>query len=182
MIPAGDNQDPNGTAYCVSVDAAHQWGTTTGISAVERAATANLLGGVEPRLPGRDAVPTKVGAADLRRPGHVLPLIARDGGVRQRRGHTEAGVEFARLAGLTPAVAVIGELVEDDVVVAAAVGGKAARVDEGPGRPGYATSAMMRADGCVAFGRRWGIRVCTIEALTTYVEGVEGTWGDGALR
>jgi 3,4-dihydroxy 2-butanone 4-phosphate synthase/GTP cyclohydrolase II len=91
-----DNQDPRGTAYTVSVDAAH--GISTGISATDRARTARILADPATR-------PT-----DLVRPGHVLPLRARAGGVVTRPGHTEAGVDLCRLAGLPP-VALIAELV-----------------------------------------------------------------------
>jgi 3,4-dihydroxy 2-butanone 4-phosphate synthase/GTP cyclohydrolase II len=93
------NQDPRGTAYTVSVDAGS--GIGTGISAADRATTARLL-----------AAPATT-AADLNRPGHMFPLRARDGGVLERRGHTEAAVDLCRLAGLPP-VGVIAELVEDD--------------------------------------------------------------------
>ncbi len=92
-------EDPLRTAYTVSVDARE--GVTTGISAADRARTARLLANPE------------CGPRDLVRPGHVLPLRARPGGVLERRGHTEAAVDLCRLAGLAP-VAVIGELVDDD--------------------------------------------------------------------
>lgn len=85
------------TAFTVSVDAAT--GITTGISAADRAVTVDLLW-----RPG-----TQV--ADLVRPGHVFPLIADAGGVRRRPGHTEAGVDLARVAGLAPA-AVICEIAD----------------------------------------------------------------------
>ncbi|GAA0935338.1 3,4-dihydroxy-2-butanone-4-phosphate synthase [Pseudonocardia zijingensis] len=91
-----DNQDPRGTAYTVSVDAAH--GIGTGISATDRARTARVLADPASR------------PADLVRPGHLLPLRARTGGVVTRPGHTEAGVDLCRLAGLPP-VALIAELV-----------------------------------------------------------------------
>ena len=94
-----DNADRLRTAYTVSVDAAH--GVSTGISAADRAHTIRLLA---------DPATT---AGDLVRPGHVLPLRARHGGVLERAGHTEAGVDLCRLAGLAP-VAAIGELVHDD--------------------------------------------------------------------
>jgi 3,4-dihydroxy-2-butanone 4-phosphate synthase len=93
------NEDAKGTAYTVSCDAAA--GITTGISAADRARTARVL-----------ADPAST-AADLTRPGHVFPLRAAPGGVRERPGHTEAGVELCRLAGVQPA-AVIAELVHDD--------------------------------------------------------------------
>ena len=94
-----DNEDPRGTAYTVSVDA--RSGVTTGISAADRARTLRLLA---------DAT---TAPDDLVRPGHVLPLRARPGGVLERQGHTEASVDLCRLAGLAP-VAVIAELVHDD--------------------------------------------------------------------
>jgi 3,4-dihydroxy 2-butanone 4-phosphate synthase/GTP cyclohydrolase II len=94
-----ENADPLRTAYTVSVDAAV--GVTTGISAADRARTLTVL--ADP-----DATP-----ADLIRPGHVLPLRAKPGGVLERRGHTEAAVDLTRLAGL-PAVGMIVELVHDD--------------------------------------------------------------------
>ncbi|GAA1845960.1 hypothetical protein GCM10009836_26910 [Pseudonocardia ailaonensis] len=92
------NQDPRGTAYTVSVDAAS--GISTGISARDRARTAQVLAAPDSR------------PSDLVRPGHVLPLRARAGGVVERPGHTEAGVDLCRLAGLPP-VALIAELVTD---------------------------------------------------------------------
>ncbi|MEL6201534.1 MAG: 3,4-dihydroxy-2-butanone-4-phosphate synthase [Pseudomonadota bacterium] len=94
-----DNEDTKGTAFTVTVDYRH--GTTTGISAEDRTATVRNL-----------ANPNS-GAADFVRPGHVFPLIAREGGVLMRSGHTEAAVDLCKLAGLPP-VGVIGELVNDD--------------------------------------------------------------------
>jgi 3,4-dihydroxy 2-butanone 4-phosphate synthase/GTP cyclohydrolase II len=93
------NQDRRGTAYTVTVDAREN--VTTGISAAERAHTIRLL--ADPAT----------GPADLSRPGHVVPLRARDGGVLRRAGHTEAAIDLARLAGLRPA-GVLCELVNDD--------------------------------------------------------------------
>ena len=83
------NQDQRGTAYTVTVDAAE--GITTGISAADRAHTTRQL-----------ADPKSL-ASDFRRPGHVVPLRAKEGGVLRRPGHTEASVDLARLAGLHPA-------------------------------------------------------------------------------
>ncbi|MFD1721879.1 GTP cyclohydrolase II [Amnibacterium endophyticum] len=94
-----DNQDPRGTAYTVSVDAADR--LSTGISAADRAHTLNVLAD-----PG--ATP-----AVVTRPGHVLPLRAVEGGVRRRGGHTEAAVDLMRLAGLAP-VAAIAEITSPD--------------------------------------------------------------------
>ena len=93
------NEDPRGTAYTISVDA--RAGISTGISAADRAHTLRLLAD-----PDTDV-------ADLARPGHVFPLRAREGGVLQRAGHTEAAVDLCTLAGLEP-VGVIAELVHDD--------------------------------------------------------------------
>lgn len=93
------NEDPKGTAYTVSCDALT--GVTTGISASDRALTARSL--AHPDSDHRT----------FSRPGHMFPLRAVAGGVLQRRGHTEAAVELARLAGCSP-VAVIAEVVKDD--------------------------------------------------------------------
>jgi 3,4-dihydroxy 2-butanone 4-phosphate synthase/GTP cyclohydrolase II len=90
------NQDRRGTAYTVTVDASD--GVGTGISAADRAHTMRLL--ADPAA----------GPTDFRRPGHVVPLRARDGGVLCRPGHTEAAVDLARLAGLPP-VGVLCEIV-----------------------------------------------------------------------
>jgi 3,4-dihydroxy 2-butanone 4-phosphate synthase/GTP cyclohydrolase II len=94
-----DNNAPLGTAFTVSVD--FREGLTTGISAEERTNTLRALAN------------GNVTAADFVRPGHVFPLISRDGGVLVRSGHTEATTDLAKLAGLPP-VGVIGELVNDD--------------------------------------------------------------------
>ncbi|MDR3270637.1 MAG: bifunctional 3,4-dihydroxy-2-butanone-4-phosphate synthase/GTP cyclohydrolase II [Peptococcaceae bacterium] len=96
------NRDPHGTAFTVSVDAAS---CTTGISAFERAATVQAI--VSP-----DAQPD-----DLRYPGHIFPLQAREGGVLVRTGHTEGAVDLARLAGLQPA-GTICEILNDDGTMA----------------------------------------------------------------
>jgi len=102
LPPMGaENTDALRTAYTVTVDAAPAHGVTTGISASDQATTIRLLA-----LPG--TVPT-----DLRRPGHVHPLRAREGGVLQRVGHTEAAVDLMRLAGLQPA-GVICEILTAD--------------------------------------------------------------------
>jgi 3,4-dihydroxy 2-butanone 4-phosphate synthase/GTP cyclohydrolase II len=93
------NQDRRGTAYTVTVDARE--GISTGISAADRAHTIQLL-----------AAPS-TSPADLARPGHVVPLRARPGGVLRRPGHTEAAVDLAQMAGLRPA-GVLCELVNDD--------------------------------------------------------------------
>jgi 3,4-dihydroxy 2-butanone 4-phosphate synthase/GTP cyclohydrolase II len=82
------NQDRRGTAYTVTVDARE--GVTTGISASDRARTIRLLAGAD------------TSSADLARPGHIVPLRAKDGGVLRRPGHTEAAVDLAVLAGLRP--------------------------------------------------------------------------------
>jgi 3,4-dihydroxy 2-butanone 4-phosphate synthase / GTP cyclohydrolase II len=96
------NDAPLGTAFTVSVDVRH--GLTTGISAEERTNTVRAL-----------ANPNS-GAADFVRPGHVFPLVAREGGVLMRSGHTEACIDLCRLAGLPP-VGVLSELMNDDGTV-----------------------------------------------------------------
>ncbi|MGI9434436.1 MAG: 3,4-dihydroxy-2-butanone-4-phosphate synthase, partial [Geminicoccaceae bacterium] len=100
MVAANDA--PLGTAFTVSVD--YRFDTTTGISAEERCSTVRALAN------------SNSGAADFVRPGHIFPLIAKDGGVLMRSGHTEAAVDLAKLAGLPP-VGVICELVNDDGTV-----------------------------------------------------------------
>jgi 3,4-dihydroxy 2-butanone 4-phosphate synthase/GTP cyclohydrolase II len=96
------NDAPLGTAFTVSVDYRH--GLTTGISAEERTNTVRALAN------------SNSGAADFVRPGHIFPLVAREGGVLMRSGHTEACVDLCRLAGL-PTVGVLAELMNDDGTV-----------------------------------------------------------------
>jgi 3,4-dihydroxy 2-butanone 4-phosphate synthase/GTP cyclohydrolase II len=93
------NQEHHGTAFTISVDARH--GITTGISAADRAKTIALLASSDS------------GPGDLVRPGHVFPLRYEEGGVLRRRGHTEAAVDLAVLAGLAPA-GVVCEVIGDD--------------------------------------------------------------------
>jgi 3,4-dihydroxy 2-butanone 4-phosphate synthase/GTP cyclohydrolase II len=125
-----DSEDIRGTNYTVTVDAADQ--ISTGISASDRAQTLRVL-----------ADPSAE-RARLHRPGHVLPLRAAAGGVRERAGHTEAAVDLMRLAGLVP-VAAIAEIVADD-------------------------GEMMLLPGLVELGEREGIAVVSIEALIAYLD------------
>lgn len=99
------NTDPQGTAFTVSIDAHRRFGVTTGISAQDRAKTIEVV--MDP-----DTKPS-----DLRRPGHIFPLRAMDGGVLRRVGQTEASVDLARLAGLPP-VGVICEILDADGTMA----------------------------------------------------------------
>jgi len=124
------NQDPRGTAYTVTVDAADR--LSTGISASDRAHTLRVL--ADPT-----ATPER-----LTRPGHIMPLRAVDGGVRERDGHTEAAVDLLKLAGLTP-VAAISEIVADD-------------------------GEMERLPGLIALGERENVPVITIESLLRFME------------
>lgn len=98
-LMVSDNQAAHSTAFTVSIEAAR--GVTTGISAADRATTI------------RAAVAPEAGPRDLVQPGHIFPLMAQPGGVLVRAGHTEAGCDLARLAGLTPA-AVIVEILNED--------------------------------------------------------------------
>ncbi len=125
-----DNQDSRGTNYTISVDAADR--SSTGISASDRAHTLRVLADL-------GSTP-----ASLIRPGHILPLRAIDGGVRERSGHTEATVDLLKLAGLVP-VGVIGEIVADD-------------------------GEMMRLPGLIAFGEAEGVPVITIESLIEFLQ------------
>lgn len=133
------NQDSRGTAYTVSVDAADR--ASTGISASDRAHTLNVL-----------ADPASTPASVIR-PGHVLPLRAVDGGVRERPGHTEAAVELMQLAGLSP-VGAIGEVVAED-------------------------GSMMRLPELLELGQRNGVPVITIGQL---IEHLSAAGEDGAAR
>ncbi len=135
------NEDPNRTAYTISVDASDP-SVTTGISAHDRALTCRTLAAQAST------------SSSFRRPGHVFPLRARSGGILERKGHTEAAVEFCRLAGKRLA-GVICELVEDGEEIA----GSSERRGGG----------MMRRDSCLKFGKRWGLKVCTIEDLVDFV-------------
>ena len=123
------NEDARSTAYTVSVDAAE--GVTTGISASDRAHTLNVLSNPEST------------STSVIRPGHVLPLRAVDGGVRERSGHTEAAVDLMRLAGLQP-VGAIAEVVAED-------------------------GSMMRLPGLIELGARDDVPVITIEQLIAYL-------------
>ncbi|MGV8881021.1 MAG: GTP cyclohydrolase II [Rhodoglobus sp.] len=125
-----DNQDPLSTAYTVSVDAADR--LSTGVSAADRAHTLRVLA---------DVTSTP---ASLNRPGHIIPLRAVDGGVRQRPGHTEATIDLLKLSGLIP-VGAIGEVVADD-------------------------GEMMRLPGLIELGSEFDIPVITIAALIDYLQ------------
>ena len=120
-----NNRDSFRTDFQVSVDAAE--GISTGISAADRAETIRIL-----------AEPTAV-ATDLVQPGHVFPLRAKDGGVLQRAGHTEAAVDLARMAGCRP-VAVICEIMNDD-------------------------GSMARLPELRVFAKEHGLKICSIEDL-----------------
>src|SRR5215471_408238 len=100
-----ENGESQATAFTVTIDADPRYGVTTGISAYDRAATIRV------------ATDPACKPSDLRRPGHIAPLVAKPGGVLQRAGHTEAAVDLARLAGFTPA-GVICEIIKADGTMA----------------------------------------------------------------
>ncbi|ODV75681.1 3,4-dihydroxy-2-butanone-4-phosphate synthase RIB3 [Cyberlindnera jadinii NRRL Y-1542] len=131
-----DNQDRHGTAYTVTADASED--VTTGISARDRAVTVQTMASAK-STPG-----------DLRRPGHICPLRAVDGLLQKRQGHTEAGVQLSKLAGLQEA-ACICELVRDQ------------------------DGLMMRLEDCEEFGSKYNIKIITIESLIKYIE-QENLW------
>jgi 3,4-dihydroxy 2-butanone 4-phosphate synthase / GTP cyclohydrolase II len=122
------NKSRNRTAFTQSIEARE--GISTGISAHDRALTIAT------------AIDATKGANDIVSPGHVFPLIARDGGVLNRAGHTEASVDLSRLAGLTPA-SVICEIMNDD-------------------------GTMARLQDLRIFARRHGLKIGTIEDLIAY--------------
>jgi 3,4-dihydroxy 2-butanone 4-phosphate synthase/GTP cyclohydrolase II len=119
------NQDSKQTAFTISIDA--KPGLTTGISASERATTLNML------------ADSKALSTDFVRPGHIFPLVANNGGLNVRRGHTEAAVVMAAAVNATPVVA-ISELVNDD-------------------------GSMMRGDALFDFAKNHDIEIITIEEL-----------------
>src|SRR5215208_7199490 len=123
-----DNDSAHTTAFTVSVDFKH--GTTTGISADDRTLTV------------RNLANPNVGGSDFVRPGHVFPLVAREGGVLMRSGHTEAAVDLCKLAGLPP-VGVLAELMNDD-------------------------GTVMRGRDVVAFAEKHGLKHVSIAALIAY--------------
>lgn len=125
---AVDNQSGHGTAFTVSIEARE--GVTTGISAHDRAHTIAVA-----------VDPTK-GADEIVSPGHVFPLVARDGGVLVRAGHTEAAVDISRLAGLNPA-GVICEIMKDD-------------------------GSMARLPDLIVFAQTHGLKIGTIADLIAY--------------
>jgi 3,4-dihydroxy 2-butanone 4-phosphate synthase/GTP cyclohydrolase II len=123
-----DNLSRHQTAFTVSIEARE--GVTTGISAADRAHTISV------------AIDPAMGKADIGTPGHVFPLVARDGGVLARAGHTEAAVDIARLAGFNPS-GVICEIMNDD-------------------------GTMARMPDLVAFAQRHGLKIATISDLIAY--------------
>jgi len=125
---ARSNQSRHSTAFTVSIEAKE--GVSTGISAYDRAKTIAVA--INPEKDWRDIVS----------PGHVFPLVARDGGVLVRAGHTEAAVDLARLAGLLPA-GVICEIMNDD-------------------------GTMARMPDLLAFAQRHGLKIATISDLIAY--------------
>ena len=124
------NTDHHGTAFTISVDAAE--GTTTGISVADRLKTVLDL-----------ANPNKK-PEDFLRPGHMFPLIAKENGVLERRGHTEAAVDLARLAGFEP-VAVIMEMLNHD-------------------------GTMARRDDLFAFCQKHNLKIITVDELIVYIK------------
>src|SRR5205823_12880565 len=122
------NETPYGTAFTVSIEA--RTGVTTGISAPDRARTIQV------------AIDPSAKPADLVQPGHVFPLRARDGGVLERTGQTEAAVDLARLAGLTPA-GVVCEVMNDD-------------------------GTMARVKDLVPYCERHGLKMITVADLVEY--------------
>src|SRR5207244_105904 len=127
-LMAPKNEDPLKTAFTVSIEARE--GVTTGISAHDRAHTIQVA--IDPASRPRDLV----------QPGHVFPLKARTGGVLERTGHTEASVDLARLAGLTPA-GVICEIMKDD-------------------------GTMARVSDLVPYCERHGLKMITVADLIAY--------------
>ena len=130
QMMVANNTSKNHTAFTISIEAAK--GVTTGVSAADRVTTIKAA-------VADDAKPT-----DLNHPGHVFPLVAKEGGVLSRRGHTEASVDLVTLAGFKPA-AVICEITNDD-------------------------GSMARAPQVVAFAKQHQLPVVTIEDIVAYLK------------
>ena len=124
------NTESHQTAFTVSIDAAGHFGVTTGISASDRATTIKV------------AVDSSSKPSDLRRPGHIFPLEAKNGGVLERVGQTEAGVDLAKLAGLAPA-GVICEILNPD-------------------------GTMARRDDLAIFAKKHNLKFITVAQLISY--------------
>ncbi len=124
-----NNTDPLETAFTVSVDLKGN-GVTTGISAADRSKTIEAL------------IDTKTSPFDLSRPGHIFPLIAKAGGVLRRTGHTEAAIDFARLAGMQPA-GVIVEIMNED-------------------------GTMARLPQLIEVAKKFNLKIVSIEDLVSY--------------
>ncbi|HLV70412.1 MAG TPA: 3,4-dihydroxy-2-butanone-4-phosphate synthase, partial [Xanthomarina sp.] len=124
-----NNTDPMETAFTISVDLRGN-GVTTGISASDRAKTVKAL------------VDENTKPSELARPGHIFPLVAREGGVLRRTGHTEAAIDFARLAGLKPA-GVIVEIMNED-------------------------GSMARLPQLVEVAKKFDLKIVSIEDLVAY--------------
>ena len=118
-------------------------GTTTGISAHDRALSARAL-----------ASPTSA-SSHFNRPGHLVPLRAREGGVLTRQGHTESGVDLCALSSL-PQAGLLCELVLDEEDVVEPVGGE-----------DY-VGGMMRRDACRRFADRWGLKMISVEMIKAW--------------
>jgi 3,4-dihydroxy 2-butanone 4-phosphate synthase / GTP cyclohydrolase II len=129
QVMVANNTDPMETAFTVSVDLRGN-GVTTGISAADRAKTVQALANPETK------------PHDLARPGHIFPLIAKQGGVLRRTGHTEAAIDFARLAGFRPA-GVIVEIMNED-------------------------GSMARLPELAEVAQKFGLKLVSIEALVAY--------------
>ncbi|MCB1422375.1 MAG: 3,4-dihydroxy-2-butanone-4-phosphate synthase [Nitratireductor sp.] len=147
-----ENDAPHATAFTVSVDYRHD--TTTGISAEERTSTCRAL-----------ANPNS-GAGDFVRPGHIFPLVAKEGGVLMRSGHTEAAVDLCRLSNLPP-IGVISELMNED-------------------------GTVMRGGEVADFAEKYGLKTISVADLIAYRQRQESlveciakqqvqTWGGGAM-
>ncbi len=133
-----NKKDPHHTAFLDAIDATIEHGTSTGISAFDRSITAQLIA-------NPDSKP-----ADFIKPGHLFPVLAKKGGVKERKGHTEAAVDLCKLADLYPA-AIICEIMEAD--------GK-----------------MMRRNGLARFAQEHELKIISINQLLEYIQKTKTTF------
>jgi 3,4-dihydroxy 2-butanone 4-phosphate synthase/GTP cyclohydrolase II len=133
MVSTDACTDPHQTAFTVSCDS-NDAETTTGVSAADRCRTLHAL-----------AAGSATSDTQLRRPGHIFPLIAREGGLLTRRGHTEAAVDLCKLAGVHPCVGAIAELTND-------------------------TGDMMRYDDCLAFSKQFNLPIIHLDQIVAALQ------------
>lgn len=130
-----NKKDPHHTAFLDAIDATIEHGTSTGISAFDRSITAQLIANLDSK------------PSDFIKPGHLFPVLAKKGGVKERKGHTEAAVDLCKLTNLYPA-AIICEIMDED-------------------------GSMMRRNGLADFAQQHQLKIISINQLLEYIQSTE---------